>query len=69
MTETFLDKDFRLEKLERCGDPLTKLNELIPWEDFRPELERLRKSPAARKAFDVVLMFKLQENRWASYGA
>lgn len=40
----FFDKDYRLEELERCGDPLTKLDELIPWEDFRPELERLRKS-------------------------
>ncbi len=65
MSEGFFDKDFRLEELERCGDPLTKLNELIPWEDFRPELERTRKSaeerksPAGRKGFDVVLMFKV----------
>ena len=65
MTEGFFDKDFRLEELERCGDPLTKLNELIPWEEFRPELERVRerseerKSPAGRKPFDVVLMFKI----------
>lgn len=65
MTESFFDKDFRLEELERCGDPLTKLNELIVWEDFRPDLERLRKnederkSPAGRKAFDVIMMFKI----------
>lgn len=65
MTESFFDKEFRLEELERCGDPLTKLNELVPWEEFRSELERVReretvrKSPAGRKAFDVVLMFKI----------
>lgn len=65
MTEGFFDKDFRLEELERCGDPLVKLNELVPWEDFRGDLELLRKreeerkSPAGRKAFDVVLMFKV----------
>ena len=65
MTEGFFEKEFRLEELERCGDPLTKLNELIPWEEFRPELERMRKSeeerksPAGRKPFDVVLMFKI----------
>ena len=63
--DSFFDKEFRLEELERCGDPLTKLNELIPWEEFRPELEALRKSegerksPAGRKPFDVVLMFKI----------
>ena len=61
----FFDKEFRLEELERCGDPLTKLNELIPWEEFRPELEKVRereeerKSPAGMKPFDVVLMFKI----------
>ena len=65
MTESFFDKVFWLEELERCDDPLMKLNELIPWEGFRPELETLRKSeedrksPAGRKAFDVVLMFKI----------
>ena len=65
MTEGFFDKDFQLEEFERCGNPLTKLNELIQWEEFRPGLERLRKreeerkSPAGRKPFDVVLMFKI----------
>lgn len=39
MTEPFFDKEFRLEQLERYGNPLTKLNELISWEDFYPELE------------------------------
>ncbi len=61
----FFDKEFRLEELSRCGDPLAKLNEIVPWESFRPSLERVRagdderKSPAGRKGFDVVLMFKV----------
>lgn len=61
----FFDKGFRLEELELCGDPLTKLNEQVPWEAFQPELERRRKreserkSPVGWKAFDVVLMFKI----------
>jgi len=64
MSESFFDEDFRLEELESCGDPLVKLNELMPWEEFRPELEALRKSDkerkslAGHKSFNVVLMFK-----------
>lgn len=53
----------RFDQLEKGGDPLIKLNEVINWEIFRPELERLRnkdrKSNAGRKPFDVVLMFKI----------
>lgn len=59
----FFDIDFRLEELSNCGDPLVKLNVLVPWEEFRAELgqvhEKERKSTAGRKPFDVVLMFKI----------
>ena len=41
------------------------IDELVPWEDFRPVLEtvwrkpkRERKSTAGRKPWDAVLMFK-----------
>ena len=41
------------------------IDELVPWEDFRPVLEmvwrkpkRERKSAAGRKPWDAVLMFK-----------
>ena len=41
---------------------LLELNELVPWEVFRPSLERLydkpRKSRAGRKPIDVIVMFK-----------
>lgn len=32
ISESFFDKEFQLEEFGRCGDPLTKLNELISWE-------------------------------------
>lgn len=63
MINGFFDIDFRLEQLDKCGDPLAKLNEVVPWEAFRADLETLRgkerKSAAGRKPFDVILMFKI----------
>ena len=60
---SFFDAHDRLKSLSRMGDPLEPLNELIPWERFRPLLGRVRekerKSNAGRKPFDVVLMFKV----------
>jgi IS5 family transposase len=53
----------RFEQLDKGGDPLVKLNEVMNWEIFRPKLETLRdkkrKSNAGRKPFDVILMFKI----------
>ena len=57
------DLEFRLQELDKGGDPLPKLNETIDWDLFRPTLEsiraRERKSNAGRPPFDVVLMFKI----------
>lgn len=57
------DLEFRCRELEKNGDPLVKINQVIPWEQFRDVLEKARekdrKSEAGRKAFDVVLMFKI----------
>ena len=46
-------------------DPLVEINAVVPWEEFRPALERAwrkpdedRKSRAGRKPMDAVLMFK-----------
>ena len=51
------------EQLDNGGDPLVKLNEVVNWELFRRDLEKVRdkdrKSNAGRKPFDVVLMFKI----------
>lgn len=53
----------RFEQLDKGGDPLAKLNKVVNWEVFRPELEALRdkerKSNAGRKPFDVILMLKV----------
>ena len=53
----------RLEYLTENGDILPNLKRLVPWEDFRGELEVIydheRKSNAGRRPFDVVMMFKL----------
>ena len=56
----------RRRKLEsKRGRHLAMIDELVPWEDFRPVLEtvwrkpkRERKSTAGRKPWDAVLMFK-----------
>jgi IS5 family transposase len=59
----FFDIDRRLESISRMGDPLERLAAEIPWELFRPLLEKVhekeRKSAAGRKPLDVVLMFKV----------
>lgn len=59
----FFDLDERYQSLSRCGDPLEVLAKEIPWESFRYPIKKAltkpRKSSAGRKAFDVVLMFKL----------
>jgi IS5 family transposase len=52
-----------MEDLTKNGDPLVRLNERVNWEVFREDLrtirEKERKSPAGRKPFDEVLMFKI----------
>ena len=58
----FLDFNIRLHRIDKAGDPLTKLNQAIDWEQFRPILERARRKPgkstAGAKGYDVVLLFK-----------
>ena len=63
MINGFFDIDDRLEQLSKCGDPLVKLKEIVPWTSFYGELnkvrEKERKSSAGRKPYDTVLMFKI----------
>ena len=58
----FLDFDIRFHSIDMAGDPLTKINEVIDWEIFRPIIdqarEKERKSKAGAKGFDSVLRFK-----------
>ncbi len=59
----FFDLDTRYAQLSAHGDPLEVLATAIPWETFRPVVQRAfrkdRKSPAGRKPYDPVLMFKV----------
>ena len=63
MVNGFLDVENRLDYLTANGDILPALKHLIPWEEFRSELEVIydheRKSNAGRRPFDVVMMFKI----------
>jgi IS5 family transposase len=60
-TPLFYDLSKKLKKLDE-RDPLLALNQLIDWESFRSTLtiirSKHRKSPAGRKPFDEVMMFK-----------
>ena len=63
MFKGLFDVQSRLAKIDSNGDPLVVLKEAVDWKLFRPELEKLRekerKSNAGRKAYDVILMFKM----------
>ena len=60
---SFFDLDNRYKSLSKLGDPLEVLDRSIPWESFRPALDKAlrksRKSNAGRKPYDLVLMFKV----------
>jgi len=63
MQTGLFDCQTRFEQLDNGGDPLAKLNQVVKWETFRKVLEKVRdkdrKSPAGRKPFDVIAMFKI----------
>jgi IS5 family transposase len=66
----FFDVSQRYEGLDRKGDPLPLISEMVPWEEFRPKLKAAlkskglrktaaeRRSPAGRKPWDEVVIFK-----------
>ena len=61
----FFDIADRYAGLDAKDDPLLKINRVVAWEDFRSTLEAAwrkpasgRKSPAGRKPWDAVVMFK-----------
>lgn len=60
---SFFDEADRLAKLTKLKDPLEALKQHIDFEIFRPQLAAVfkkdSKSAAGRKAYDVVLMFKI----------
>ena len=60
---SFFDEADRLAKLSKLKDPLEALLQHIDFQIFRPQLAEVfykeKKSAAGRKAYDVVLMFKI----------
>lgn len=63
MFKGLFDTQTRLAKIDRNGDPLKQLNELIDWEMFRPDLAQLREnvdvSKGGRPPIDPLLKFKM----------
>jgi len=63
MQTGLFDWQTRFEQLDKGGDPLVKINEVIKWEIFRKQLQKVRdkerKSAAGRKPYDVIVMFKV----------
>src|SRR5690606_12403060 len=59
----FWDIDERHARLSEAGDPLEKLNSVVPWEVFRKPLAKaLKRSDGAkggRAPYDTVMMFKV----------
>jgi IS5 family transposase len=62
----FFDVTNRYAGLDSKADPLVKLAEFVPWEDFRPRLEAIwrgssaeRRSKGGRKPWDAIIMFKM----------
>ncbi|WP_428539567.1 transposase [Profundibacter sp.] len=61
----FFDLSSRYAGLDKSGDPLVLLNDMVPFEDYRDELKAIwrtppeqRKSNAGRPPWDEVLIFK-----------
>lgn len=63
MFKGLFDTQTRLAKIDRNGDPLRKLNELINWSIFLPDLlplqERANPSKGGRPPIDALLKFKM----------
>jgi IS5 family transposase len=64
--EGLFDVERRLEAISAKGDPLQTIKKVVPWEDFRADIEAVtetkpeqRKSSAGRKPYDTILKFKI----------
>lgn len=59
----FWDIDERYVRLSAAGDPLEKLNSVVPWEVFRKPLSKVLKrsggAKGGRPPYDAVMMFKI----------
>src|SRR6516225_7080309 len=64
----FFDVERRLEAISALGDPLETIKKIVPWEDFRTDIEAVtetkpeeRKSNAGRKSFMRYLDLALED--------
>src|SRR5207237_877261 len=62
----FFDVERRLDAISALGDPLETIKKIVPWEDFRTDIEAVtetkpeeRESNAGRKPYDTILKFKI----------
>lgn len=57
------DFENRMYKIDKNGDPLSKIAAVVNWEMFRPVIEKARhkdrKDNAGAKGYDAILMFKI----------
>ena len=57
------DQQVILNRRDKKGDPLARLNKVVNWELFLPAIEaalnKNRRSPAGRKPYEPLLMFKI----------
>src|SRR5947208_5925783 len=60
----FFDVERRLDAISALGDPLETIKKIVPWEDFRTDIEAVtetkpeeRKSNAGRKPYDTILKY------------
>lgn len=63
MQISIFDEANRIEKLNKLGDVLKQLNEMVNWDAFRPILDtaipRAKSPKGGRPAYDSLLMFKV----------
>jgi len=50
MFQSLFDLQAGLDKISDNGDPLTTINQVVPWEMFRVDLERIGDDGQARKS-------------------
>src|SRR6202163_506568 len=62
----FFDAEKRLAALSAKGDPLEAIDRLVPWENFRADIEavvltpdEMRKSSAGRRPVDAIVMLRM----------
>lgn len=62
MFKGLFDVQSRFAKIDKNGDPLLKINEIVDWSIFRPDLDELKDPEASgkgRKTIDALLKFKM----------